>query len=146
MGLKGLYLMNEELSVLAKISSKPLEELSKEEMARLIIREKRALLQLASDTLDIFLGISYNLEYLKKTTVSRITDTFFIPDKADIAANVAREVGLEEILTKKLEENKKRLSTMEEKLSELESEVKELLIGNRRALNALTGDNVDDNL
>jgi len=58
--------MNEELSVLAKISSKPLEELSKEEMARLIIREKRALLQLASDTLDIFLGISYNLEYLKK--------------------------------------------------------------------------------
>lgn len=138
--------MNEELSVLAKISSKPLGELSKEEMARLIIREKRALLQLASDTLDIFLGISYNLEYLKKTTVSRITDTFFIPDKADIAANVAREVGLEEILTKKLEENKKRLSTMEEKLSELESEVKELLIGNRRALNALTGDNVDDNL
>lgn len=138
--------MNEELSVLAEISSKPLGELSKEEMARLIIREKRALLQLASDTLDIFLGISYNLEYLKKTTVSRITDTFFIPDKADIAANVAREVGLEEILTKKLEENKKRLSTMEEKLSELESEVKELLIGNRRALNALTGDNVDDNL
>jgi len=53
---------------------------------------------------------------------------------------------LEEILTKKLEENKKRLSTMEEKLSELESEVKELLIGNRRALNVLTGDNVDDNL
>lgn len=138
--------MNEELSVLAEISSKPLGELSKEEMARLIIREKRALLQLASDTLDIFLGISYNLEYLKKTTVSRITDTFFIPDKADIAANVAREVGLEEILTKKLEENKKRLSTMEEKLSELESEVKELLIGNRRALNVLTGDNVDDNL
>lgn len=138
--------MNEELSVLAEISSKPLGELSKEEMARLIIREKRALLQLASDTLDIFLGISYNLEYLKKTTVSRITDTFFIPGKADIAANVAREVGLEEILTKKLEENKKRLSTMEEKLSELESEVKELLIGNRRALNALTGDNVDDNL
>lgn len=138
--------MNEELSVLAEISSKPLGELSKEEMARLIIREKRALLQLASDTLDIFLGISYNLEYLKKTTVSRITNTFFIPDKADIAANVAREVGLEEILTKKLEENKKRLSTMEEKLSKLESEVKELLIGNRRALNALTGDNVDDNL
>jgi len=29
--------MNKELSVLAEISSKPLEELSKEEMARLII-------------------------------------------------------------------------------------------------------------
>ena len=54
--------MNEELSVLAEISSKPLGELSKEEMARLIIREKRALLQLASDTLDIFLGISYKRE------------------------------------------------------------------------------------
>jgi len=35
---------------------------------------------------------------------------------------------------------------MEEKLSELESEVKELLIANRRALKALIGDDRDDGI
>lgn len=137
--------MNKELSALAKISSKPLEELSKEEMARLIIQIKKALLQSILDTSNLFLSISYDLKHLEKRAVTNIADTFFVTDIADIAANVSRETEKEKV-KRIFKENKKKLSTMEEKLSELESEVKELLIDNRRALNALTRDNVDDNL
>lgn len=106
---------------------------------------KRTLLQLISDTSNFFLSISYGLKHLVKRTVNRIIDNFFVTDRADIAANVKREVDAEEALTKLLDKNEKRLSRVEDKLSELESEVKELLIGNRRALKALVGDDRDDN-
>ena len=105
---------------------------------------KRALLQLISDTSNLFLSISYGLKHFVKRTVNRIVDNFFTTDRADIAANVARETEKEKAL-KLFEKSAKKLSTMEEKLSELESEVKELLIGNRRALKALVGDDRDDN-
>lgn len=105
---------------------------------------KRALLQLISDTSNLFLSISYGLKHFVKRTVARIVDNFFTTDRADIAANVAREREKEKAL-RLFEKSAKKLSTMEEKLSELESEVKELLIGNRRALKALVGDDRDDN-
>lgn len=105
---------------------------------------KRALLQLISDTSNLFLSISYGLKHFVKRTVARIVDNFFTTDRADIAANVAREREKEKAL-RLFEKSAKKLSTMEEKLSELESEVKELLIANRRALKALVGDDRDDN-
>ena len=105
---------------------------------------KRALLQLISDTSNLFLSIYYGLKHFVKRTVARIVDNFFTTDRADIAANVAREREKEKAL-RLFEKSAKKLSTMEEKLSELESEVKELLIGNRRALKALVGDDRDDN-
>jgi len=104
---------------------------------------KRALLQLISDTSNLFLSISYGLKHFVKRTVARIVDNFFTTDRADIAANVARETEKEKAL-RIFEKSAKKLSTMEEKLSELESEVKELLIANRRALKALVGDDRDD--
>jgi len=104
---------------------------------------KRALLQLISDTSDLFLSISYGLKHFVKRTVARIVDNFFTTDRADIAANAARETEKEKAL-RIFEKSAKKLSTMEEKLSELESEVKELLIANRRALKALVGDDRDD--
>ncbi len=104
---------------------------------------KRALLQLISDTSNLFLSISYGLKHFVKRTVARIVDNFFTTDRADIAANVARETEKEKAL-RLFEKSAKKLSTMEEKLSELESEVKELLIGNRRALKTLVGDDRDD--
>jgi len=106
---------------------------------------KRALLQLISDTSDLFLSISYGLKHFVKRTVARIVDNFFTTDRADIAANVARETEKEKAL-RIFEKSAKKLSTMEEKLSELESEVKELLIANRRALKALIGDDRDDGI
>ena len=105
---------------------------------------KRALLQLISDTSNLFLSISYGLKHFVKRTVARIVDNFFTTDRADIAANVAREREKEKAL-RLFEKSAKKLSTMEEKLSELESEVKELLIANRRALKALVGDDRDEN-
>ena len=105
---------------------------------------KRALLQLISDTSNLFLSISYGLKHFVKRTVARIVDNFFTTDRADIAANVAREREKEKAL-RLFEKSAKKLSRMEEKLSELESEVKELLIANRRALKALVGDDRDDN-
>jgi len=104
---------------------------------------KRALLQLISDTSNLFLSISYGLKHFVKRTVARIVDNFFTTDRADIAANVARETEKEKAL-RIFEKSAKKLSIMEEKLSELESEVKELLIANRRALKALVGDDRDD--
>jgi len=104
---------------------------------------KRALLQLISDTSNLFLSISYGLKHFVKRTVARIVDNFFTTDRADIAANAARETEKEKAL-RIFEKSAKKLSTMEEKLSELESEVKELLIANRRALKALVGDDRDD--
>jgi len=106
---------------------------------------KRALLQLISDTSDLFLSISYGLKHFVKRTVARIVDNFFTTDRADIAANVARETEKEKAL-RIFEKSAKKLSIMEEKLSELESEVKELLIANRRALKALVGDDRDDGI
>jgi len=106
---------------------------------------KRALLQLISDTSNLFLSISYGLKHFVKRTVARIVDNFFTTDRADIAANVARETEKEKAL-RIFEKSEKKLSIMEEKLSELESEVKELLIANRRALNALIGDDRDDGI
>jgi len=106
---------------------------------------KRALLQLISDTSDLFLSISYGLKHFVKRTVARIVDNFFTTDRADIAANAARETEKEKAL-RIFEKSAKKLSTMEEKLSELESEVKELLIANRRALKALVGDDRDDGI
>jgi len=104
---------------------------------------KRALLQLISDTSNLFLSISYGLKHFVKRTVARIVDNFFTTDRADIAANAARETEKEKAL-RIFEKSAKKLSIMEEKLSELESEVKELLIANRRALKALVGDDRDD--
>jgi len=106
---------------------------------------KRALLQLISDTSNLFLSISYGLKHFVKRTVARIVDNFFTTDRADIAANVARETEKEKAL-RIFEKSAKKLSIMEEKLSELESEVKELLIANRRALKALVGDDRDDGI
>jgi len=106
---------------------------------------KRALLQLISDTSNLFLSISYGLKHFVKRTVARIVDNFFTTDRADIAANAARETEKEKAL-RIFEKSAKKLSTMEEKLSELESEVKELLIANRRALKALIGDDRDDGI
>jgi len=106
---------------------------------------KRALLQLISDTSNLFLSISYGLKHFVKRTVARIVDNFFTTDRADIAANVARETEKEKAL-RIFEKSAKKLSIMEEKLSELESEVKELLIANRRALKALIGDDRDDGI
>jgi len=106
---------------------------------------KRALLQLISDTSDLFLSISYGLKHFVKRTVARIVDNFFTTDRADIAANAARETEKEKAL-RIFEKSAKKLSIMEEKLSELESEVKELLIANRRALKALIGDDRDDGI
>jgi len=106
---------------------------------------KRALLQLISDTSDLFLSISYGLKHFVKRTVARIVDNFFTTDRADIAANAARETEKEKAL-RIFEKSAKKLSIMEEKLSELESEVKELLIANRRALKALVGDDRDDGI
>jgi len=106
---------------------------------------KRALLQLISDTSDLFLSISYGLKHFVKRTVDRIVDNFFTTDRADIAANVERETEKEKAL-RIFEKSAKKLSIMEEKLSELESEVKELLIANRRALKALVGDDRDDGI
>jgi len=106
---------------------------------------KRALLQLISDTSNMFLSISYGLKHFMKRTVARIVDNFFTTDRADIAANAARETEKEKAL-RIFEKSAKKLSTMEEKLSELESEVKELLIANRRALKALIGDDRDDGI
>jgi len=106
---------------------------------------KRALLQLISDTSNLFLSISYGLKHFVKRTVARIVDNFFTTDRADIAANAARETEKEKAL-RIFEKSAKKLSIMEEKLSELESEVKELLIANRRALKALVGDDRDDGI
>jgi len=108
---------------------------------------KRALLQLISDTSDFFLSISYGLKRFVKRTVNRIVDNFFTTDRADIAANMVREtdVGKKAKLKKKIDELETRVGKAEEKLSMLESEVKELLIANRRALNAHIGDDRDDN-
>jgi len=106
---------------------------------------KRALLQLISDTSNMFLSISYGLKHFVKRTVARIVDNFFTTDRADIAANAARETEKEKAL-RIFEKSAKKLSIMEEKLSELESEVKELLIANRRALKALIGDDRDDGI
>jgi len=106
---------------------------------------KRALLQLISDTSNLFLSISYGLKHFVKRTVARIVDNFFTTDRADIAANAARETEKEKAL-RIFEKSAKKLSIMEEKLSELESEVKELLIANRRALKALIGDDRDDGI
>jgi len=106
---------------------------------------KRALLQLISDTSNLFLSISYGLKHFVKRTVARIAANFFAADRADIAANVARETEKEKAL-RIFEKSGKKLSIMEEKLSELESEVKELLIANRRALKALIGDDRDDGI
>jgi len=82
---------------------------------------------------------------LVKRTVASIVDNFFTMDRAEIAANVARETEKEKAL-RIFEKSAKKLSIMEEKLSELESEVKELLIANRRALKALIGDDRDDGI